>query len=459
MLQPFLTKNFTNGFTRSHLINRKRGERGEPVPSEVEGPQKKTKMQQKNYMTPPKEKPNPSAPLLRLPCDIREKCNSCRFVNISYESGLEMKYSLAVEELQKSELLKGVRLLVPQVSPQLFGYRATLKLAVRSNGGGLEIGLFKPGTHQVVDINSCPLHVAPLRRLLMALHLILNDLVSQGTLTAWDEHTRQGDLRYIVARASHLTGEIQLVFVVADESRRGLYRNIVRDLKKRDLNINSAFLNINLDVGNAIFGKQFVKLAGQDHLRVVLNGLHLSVSPASFLQVNPWQATALYRRIVDLMGTEGRGSVAWDLYCGIGPIAISLAKCGFRVWGMEENPTAIEDARANASRNEIPKNRIGFQSGRIEDVINNVEAWAADPSVIVVNPSRRGLADSVRKHLAERLTAKGTLQTLLYVSCDIKTLARDLEELTKSGARLRQIEAFDMFPHTEKLEWLAVLTQ
>lgn len=395
---------------------------------------------------------------MRLPCEIREKCNSCRFVNIPYETGLGLKYRQAVENLQKSELLKGVRLLAPQTSPKLFGYRATFKLAVRSHQGGLHLGLFKPGTHQVVEMNSCPLHVPVLRRLLKALQAQLTDLVAQGALTAWDESTRQGDLRYVVARASHLTGEIQLVFVVADESRKDVYRALVRELKKQELTINSTHLNVNPDVGNAIFSRHFVKVSGQEHLRVVLNDVNLSVSPGCFLQVNPWQASALYRRIAELAGTEGRGAVAWDLYCGIGPIAITLAKCGFRVWGVEENTIAIEDACLNATRNDIPSNRIGFRAGLIEDEIKKADEWASQPTLVVVNPSRRGLAEFVRANLAERLKEKGSLQYLFYVSCDISTLTRDLEDLTRNGARLRQLEAFDMFPHTDKMEWLAVVT-
>jgi 23S rRNA (uracil1939-C5)-methyltransferase len=130
---------------------------------------------------------------------------------------------------------------------------------------------------------------------------------------------------------------------------------------------------------------------------------------------------------------------------------------GYRTLGIEENPQAIADAQLNARKNNLQE-QATFIAARVEDSREAVPIWARSPELIVVNPSRRGLADTTRKHLA-RLLAMFPESRFLYVSCEAETLARDLVELTSTGFQVRQVEPFDMFPQTEKMEWVAVLTR
>ena len=395
----------------------------------------------------------------RLPCEIQRHCESCRYVNRDYEESFKSKYEAGLKVLEEKNLLGKARLIPPIAAERKFEYRSTMKLAVRQGADGtLKIGLFRPGSHHVVEIAECPLHLRPLKKLLSALQSFLQTAQSNGQFHPWDEANHKGDLRYVVARCSHLTEDIQVSFVVPNEEKKIFFRDLVRDLRNSGLKIDSCYLNINPEPGNQIFGHSFVKLAGQDQLRVKLNEIPIQVSPGSFLQVNPWQADRIYNRIMQFAGNVERGELAWDLYCGVGPIALSLAKQGYRVWGVEENPQAIEDAIQNAQRNDFAPAQLNFSSGLLEEHLKEIPAWANTPSLIVLNPSRRGLADNVREKLSEVLASCKTLHSVLYLSCEVKTLARDLEGLLASGARLKQLEAFDMFPHTEKMEWLAVIT-
>lgn len=394
-----------------------------------------------------------------LPCEIRESCQSCRFVNQKYADGLQSKFKESLVALEEKNLLSRTRILEPQAAERNFAYRTTMKLAVREEPNGqMAIGLFQPGSHKVINVSSCPLHVEGLQKLLIQLQPVLQLAHQEKAFSAWNEQECRGDLRYIVARASNLTNEVQLIFVVSNDEKKNFFRNMTRDLSRRGVQINSAFLNINDTVGNDILGRDFVLLQGQEHLRVSMNDFALSAGPGSFLQVNPWQASHIYSRIAQFAETTKNGDVAWDLCCGIGPISLSLARKGFRVWGMEENPGAIEDAKNNALRNNFSEEQITFECGRIEDHFSNVPMWATGPSLVVVNPSRRGLAPVMREQLAKLLQQPTSLRHLLYMSCEVQTLARDLEDILAKGGRLSQIEAFDMFPHTEKLEWLAVIS-
>ena len=392
-------------------------------------------------------------------CDIQRVCESCQYVNLDYADNLKQKFDSSLKILADKGLLNRTKILPPQPSERNFDYRATLKLAVRQTlDKPLRMGLFHPGTHVVVDITSCPLHVKALQELLKRLVPLLEAAGKEGILKAWNEQKNEGDLRYVVARASPATDEIQITFVVSDLEKKLFFRDLVRDLRAHGLKLVSAFLNLNTSTGNDIFGEQFLRLAGQDQLRVSLNDFLFGAGPGTFLQVNPWQASRIYNRIAQFGGRAERGEVAWDLYCGMGPITLSLARQHFRVWGVEENPHAIADANANASRNDFNPAQLSFQAGLIENELATVPLWAENPTLVVVNPSRRGLAENVRMKLHTMLGSSSRLQHVLYLSCEMKTLARDLAFLLASGARLSQIEAFDMFPHTDKLEWLAVLT-
>lgn len=392
-------------------------------------------------------------------CNIQRTCESCLYVNQSYQDGLKLKFNQSLKVLQDRQILTRTRVLPPVACEQIFSYRSTLKLAVRkSEDASLKIGLFHPGTHNVVEIAECPLHLPVLRRMLGRITPLLQAAAKEGKIKAWDETEVEGELRYLVARASHSTDEIQITFVVTHTDNKNFYRELIRDLKNNNFKVVSAFLNVNTSRGNDIFGESYVQLSGQEQLRISLNGTMFSVSPGSFLQVNPWQAEKIYSRIGQLIGVSERRELAWDLYCGMGPIALMLAKNNFRVWGVEENPHAISDAKQNMAREEFAEEQIQFQCSSIEEAIDDIPSWSLSPSFIVVNPSRRGLSEKVREKLANQLSGNNRLQYLIYVSCEMQTLARDLETLLATGARLNQIEAFDMFPHTEKLEWLAVIT-
>ena len=161
--------------------------------------------------------------------------------------------------------------------------------------------------------------------------------------------------------------------------------------------------------------------------------------------MNPWQAINLYRRVQQLAGNAD-GAVAWDLYSGAGPISMLLASSGYKVAGIEENPFAVEDGKVNLRRNDL-EDKVSFITGRVEDKQTDIPNWAQSPSPIVCNPSRRGIAEETRNYLSSVLNHEKSL--FIYVSCEIETMARDIKDLQKSGHKLRQVEAFDMFAQTD----------
>lgn len=390
-------------------------------------------------------------------CLIKAECQSCKYVNLDYSSSLQEKYQGGLKVLAANQVINSARTIPPVASPRKLAYRAVAKLAVRPKPNGdaddrFAIGLFQPKTHHVVEIGKCPLHMPAIGRFIRDLKFRLN----QSLLEPWDESTGRGHLRYVVVRASHLTQELMVVFVVAEQKREEL-KQIISLLRHDEHKINSAHMNINHDATNAIFGHETIRIAGTDKLRESICDLNLEISPSSFFQINPWQAINLYRRVEQISGAVETHAFAWDLYCGGGQISMVLARLGYRVIAIEENPAAILDGEANAKRNDLGE-QIRFITGRVEDVQDTIPVDAAYPDLIVVNPSRRGIAKESRDRIRHVL-ANSAKTRLVYVSCEVETLARDLADLITSGHKVRQIEAFDMFAQTDKLEWIAVLTR
>lgn len=399
-------------------------------------------------------------------CAIKSQCGSCVYVNTNYGESLRKKFDQGISVLKNAGVIENAQILDPMPSPTPLGYRSYFKLAVRPATSAQKaaaeregiarrfaIGLFEPGSHKVsVDMRDCPVHTKPLSNLLKSIEAEIETC----PIEPWNETTGAGELRYIAARSAHLTGEIMLTFVMAKPQKNELVK-LVNRLRRMGHKINSAFMNINNTTGNAIFGPETLLLAGSAALRERVCDLDIEISPLAFFQVNPWQANNLYRRVEMHAGRARGAEIAWDLYTGTGQMALLLARSGYRALGIEEVEAATIDATRNAQRNNLA-DRATFIAARVEDSESLLPEWAQNPKVIVVNPSRRGLHEGARNHLTHVLRSQPSGK-FIYVSCDVETLARDLKALISSGYCVRQVEAFDMFAQTDKLEWLAVLTK
>ena len=386
-------------------------------------------------------------------CKVSKECGACAYINSPYSPSFQDKYQKGLQTLREAGVLNKCHVIEPGEPSKTLGYRTHAKLAVRTSGNEespFDIGLFKPTTHDVVDISDCPLHKSSINRLVRDLKTLLAD----SAITPYNEENHSGDLRYLAIRASHHTDELMVTFVMTHNKLKNELRNLVKKLKEMEHQISSCYLNINEDITNVIFGPESKHVSGANRLRERICDFTFEIGPTSFFQVNPWTAEVMYRRIEQLVG-YGSQNIAWDLYSGIGQISMILGRAGYRVFGVEMNPQSVRDAQRNVARN-FEDNLPQFQTGRVEDVTDLFPNWAQNPKVIVTNPARKGLDEKVRSFLATTLSR--TQETdLIYMSCEVESLARDLADLHSQGLQLKQLEAYDMFPHTSKLEWLAII--
>ena len=214
-------------------------------------------------------------------------------------------------------------------------------------------------------------------------------------------------------------------------------------------------LNVNPEAGNAVLGDENFILYGSPILEDKLCGMTFEISPLSFFQVNPDQTEVLYRKAIDAAGLTGTETV-FDLYCGIGTIALAAAGKAARVIGVEAVEEAVETAVENAKRNKV--GNAEFHAGAAEEVVPRLYAEGVKADVVIVDPPRKGCDE---KLLATILDMKP--ERIVYVSCNPSTLARDLRllsgdsEAETGGYRVVTVQPVDMFPWTEHVECVVKL--
>ncbi|MBR3737269.1 MAG: 23S rRNA (uracil(1939)-C(5))-methyltransferase RlmD, partial [Eubacterium sp.] len=173
------------------------------------------------------------------------------------------------------------------------------------------------------------------------------------------------------------------------------------------------------------------------------------ISPASFYQVNPVQTEILYKTAIDYAALSGTEAV-FDAYCGTGTIGIIASKSAKQVLGVELNKNAVKDAVINAKKNKCEN--IFFIEADAAQLINELAKEKEHFDVVFMDPPRAGAS---RKFLLSLLKLKP--QKIIYISCNPKTLARDLETLTEKEYKAEIIQSVDMFPFTEHIETVVKL--
>ena len=213
----------------------------------------------------------------------------------------------------------------------------------------------------------------------------------------------------------------------------------------------SLYTNENQRRTNVIFGSRFRLIYGRETLTDTLCGLRFDLSPASFFQVNPLQTETLYAKALEFADLHESDTLC-DVYCGAGTITLTMARRCRRATGIEFVPSAVENARQNASRNGIT-NAV-FHEGKAEDLLPRMVREGLRPSVIVVDPPRKGLEPSVIEAIAEAAPDR-----LIYISCNPATQARDAALLYERNFRIQKIQPVDMFPFTSHVETVVLLSR
>jgi 23S rRNA (uracil1939-C5)-methyltransferase len=373
---------------------------------------------------------------LRPNCIVADKCGGCQWQHINYDYQLIAKQNQVIQALERIGGFVNITVNTVLVAAASLGYRnkVTYPLGISATGH-VQAGYYHKGTHKLINLNQCPVQDSRLNPLLAEVKL---DIEKQGW-SIYDETRHKGLIRHLGLRIGRRTGEMLLTLVVKDWNLPGI-ENQAQQWLQRYPQLVGVSLNRNSDRTNAIFGLETRCLAGVPYLREKFAGLDFQIRPDTFFQVYTETAEALLEVI--------QSEVLVDAYCGIGTLTLPLAKQVKQIIGLELQSTAVKQAIVNAQENRI--NNVTFQVGAVEKILQNLEII---PDVVLLDPPRKGCEDNVIKTLRNLKPSR-----IVYVSCKVSTLARDLKLLCENGLyRLTRVQPADFFPQTAHVEAAAFL--
>lgn len=377
-------------------------------------------------------------------CPVYKKCGGCQLQNLTYQEQLAFKQKKVSKLL--SQFCK-VQPIIGMESP--FHYRNKVQAAFRTDRNGRIIsGVYQSGTHRIVSIDECMIEDAIADKIIVAVRKMLKSF----KLTTYDEDTQRGFLRHILVKRGFATNEVMLVLVTGTPVFPSK-NNFVKAITKEFPEIKTVVQNINPYRTNLVLGDVQKILYGKGYIEDILCGCKFRISPKSFYQINPIQTEVLYGKAIEFAKLKGNETVL-DTYCGIGTIGIIAAKNGAgSVIGIELNKDAVKDAVQNARANDL-KN-IRFYQGDAGEFMEAASEEDEKPDVVFMDPPRAG---SDKKFLSSLI--KMSPKTVVYISCNPETMARDLYYLTQNSTyKVKKIQPVDMFPHTSHIECVVMLTK
>lgn len=375
-------------------------------------------------------------------CRYARECGGCQYQGTEYKKQLQMKKNY-IEKLLKP--FCPVKDMVGMENP--YNYRNKVHAVFgRDKKGNIYSGVYKAGTHDIVPVEKCQIEDET------ADHIIatIGELAQSFRYPVYDEDRQTGLLRHVLIRRGFTSGEIMVVLVCSSLILPSK-KNFVNALLKAHPQITTIVLNENNKRTTFVLGNRETVLYGKGYITDTLCGKTFKISSKSFYQINPLQTEKLYQKAMELAGLTGRERVI-DAYCGIGTIGIVAAKKAKEVIGIELNKDAVADAKENARLNKASNTR--FYCGDAGDFMVEMAARGQKADVVFMDPPRSG---STEKFICS--IVKLAPKRVVYISCGPDTLARDLKVFARLGYRAEEAWGYDMFPFTEHVETVCLLSR
>lgn len=375
-------------------------------------------------------------------CPVHGKCGGCQLLDMPYEKQLKQK------QKQVNKLLKpycNTEKIIGMENP--FHYRNKVHAVFGHRKDGTVIsGIYQQGTHFIVPVDECLIE----DKRADAIIRDIRDLLKSFKIKTYNEDTGYGLFRHVLVRTGHHSGQVMVVLVLGSPILPSK-NNFVKVLRKLHPEITTIILNVNNQKTSMILGEKETVLYGKGYIEDELCGHIFRISSKSFYQVNTAQTEKLYTKAIELAGLTGKERVI-DAYCGIGTIGLIASDKAKEVISVELNPDAVKDAIVNAKRNGI-KN-VHFYQNDAGVFMRQMADEGESADVVFMDPPRSG---SDEKFLSSVVTLNP--KRVVYVSCDPTTLARDLKYLTKHGYSAVTVVPVDMFPATEHVETVCLLSK
>jgi len=391
-------------------------------------------------------------------CKHFDSCGGCTYQHLPYEAQLRYKEERVRDILRRiGKIEPGEFLPILPAEPNVF-YRNKMEYAFSNRRWLTAEELAQPeisnredvlGFHRagafdkIVPIEECWLQEDPSNEI----RNFMGELARQQELPFFDLREGSGMMRHLLIRIAS-TGEIMLIVSFFEKDMQAI-RCYLDAVLRRFPQITTLAYCINPKANDYILDLDMHIYHGKGYIEEKLGDLRFKIQPKSFFQTNTRQAVRLYDRIIEFAGLNGSQTV-YDLYTGVGSIALYVARAAKKVIGIEEIPDAITDAIENARINKIEN--CSFYAGDVRKVLSKTFAERhGKADLVITDPPRAGMHQDVVDFLLQLRAPK-----IVYVSCNPATQARDLQLLSEAY-QVEKIQPVDMFPHTYHVETIALL--
>lgn len=380
-------------------------------------------------------------------CEHREFCGGCIHQGVPYDEQLELK------ENEVKQLLKAKNIDVEQLDgiegcPDTYRYRNKMEYTFGDfvKDGPTCLGMHKKKNFMsIITVDHCQLVDEDFNRILR----YTLDFAEAHGYKHYHKKRHKGLLRNLIIRKGVRTKEllINIVTTFSDEFDEEAFKEGLLKLEL-DNHIVGILRTFNDNIADKVTCEKMKIIYGRDFYVEEVLGLKFKVSAFSFFQTNVEAVERLYSEALALIDNF-EGKTVFDLYCGTGTISQILALKAEKVIGVELVEEAVEAAKENAKLNSL--DNCDFIAGDVFEVLKNVET---KPEVIVVDPPRMGMTLKA----VEKIISYGVEQ-IVYISCNPKTLAMNLEQFQYAGYKVKYVKPFDNFPMTKHIESICLLSK
>jgi 23S rRNA (uracil1939-C5)-methyltransferase len=367
-----------------------------------------------------------------LDCPHRDDCGACSFLLRPYREQLERKRRRLADVLREKIKVARRQILPTLPSPRIEGYRSRAKMTISTDRERRSsLGYFQRKSREVVDAPDCGVLVPDLLETTRRLRRLLN---TSGKFPF--------NLRHIDLRCGTDPEKQHLTLVIKGET---MPRLPIEEVVDACPNVVGIAVNLNPKGGAQVIKGKIEPVFGAREVFVESAGLSLRVSPGSFFQVNLDLLPEIHSRMGEFFG---QGDLLIDLYAGVGTHGLALRRLFRHVLCVEGVRGSVADARSTIKAGRVTNVEV------VADPIHRARRRlkAKKPDAVILNPSAIG-ADST----AIQSVTTSTARSVAYLSCDPKTLARDLAMLMAGGFELVTVQPIDMMPQTRQIEALALL--
>ena len=401
----------------------------------------------------------PSLWQIDAPCPYFDDCGGCKFQNLDYQKQLDIKTEQVKDVFTHLAKMPDIPILPALAAPKQYAYRNKMDFSTgvsrwilsKNDPGTAEdfaIGLHAPGRFdRILDIEACLLQDDARN----AVFQTIRTWAQTKNITLNNKREYTGYLRSIMIRKGEHSGEIMVNLITRSEDTK-LLQPLVDLIRTTHPNVSSIVNNITNSKGDHSFGDKEILLYGSPVIHDTLGGLEYEISANAFFQTNTEGAEQLYDVVVDFAELKST-MVVWDFYSGAGSISLYIADKVKQVIGFEVVRDAVKNAKKNAKRNNVP--HCEFFEANLDTFLQSNQEMIASlekPDLAIVDPPRAGLNPKFVKQLIGLKPP-----SIVYVSCNPSTQARDIQLLVEGGYEVEKIQPVDMFPHTAHIETVAKL--